>query len=101
MGVASSKSIARARRVGVPARRLNEGRLALFALSSFCACSLDFDVAGRQFECPPELIGCLACNPDGSCREAVVVAQNDPLPRPPPASRPEPPVTTPGAGASD
>jgi hypothetical protein len=100
MGVASSKSKARARRVGIAARGLNEGRLALFALSSFCACSLDFDVAGRQFECPPELTGCLACNPDGTCREAVVVVQNDPLPRPPPSSRPEPPVPAPDAGAS-
>jgi hypothetical protein len=101
MGVASSKSKARARRVGIAARGLNEGRLALFALTSCCACSLDFDVAGRQFDCPPEVTGCLACNPDGTCREAIVVAQNDPLPRPAPSSPPEPPLPASDAGPSD
>jgi hypothetical protein len=101
MGVASSKSKARARRLGIASRGLNEARLGLFAVSSMGACSLDFGVAGREFECPPELTGCLACNPDGTCRASVVVAPNDPQVRPPPPSRPKPSVPSPDAGASD
>lgn len=103
MGVASSKSTARSRRGRLAARAPAgpSGGLTSFALSMLCACSLDFDVAGRQFECPPELIGCAACNSDGTCRESVVVAPNDGWMPPRPPMRPEPPVLVADAGARD
>jgi hypothetical protein len=58
------------------ARRMLEARVALLA-GVLSACSLDFDISGRQFACPPELSACARCNPDGTCREAVV-APNEP-----------------------
>jgi hypothetical protein len=64
----------------------------LWALSS---CALDFDVAGREFECPPEVTACLSCNPDGTCRERAVVTE--PPPSEPP---PGPPPSTPDAGGA-
>jgi hypothetical protein len=65
---------------------------------ALCACSLDFDIAGRQFACPPELTGCLECNPDGSCRVEAVAVPIEPAPVPPPPEQPELPVRAPDAG---
>lgn len=68
------------------------GRFGLVLVGAL-GCSLDFDVAGREFECPPELTGCLACNADGSCREpAVIVEPVRPV-------SPEPESPAPGADA--
>jgi hypothetical protein len=84
MRVVSSKSRRRSRHgPGRPSSRWidvqDKGRLAVVAVV-LSACSLDFDITGRQFECPPEVSGCLACNPDGTCREAAVIAPNEPGP---------------------
>jgi hypothetical protein len=106
MGVVSSKSSARARRGGpVGSVRFFGGRvegglpLVAWALS---ACSLDFDVAGRQFECPPEVRECVACNSDGTCRQAATVARNEPPRMPTSPVPPQPPLVVPdGGGAKD
>lgn len=42
--------------------------IALFASVPWLACSIDFDLGGRQLPCPATAIGCLECNLDGSCR---------------------------------
>jgi len=62
------------------------------------SCALDFDVTGRQFECPPEVTECLACNPDGTCREPAPSIRPPP-PEPPP--RPEPSAPDAGGVAED
>ena len=85
---ARSRSIARRRRGEAGAWR-HRARLAAVA-SALWSCALDFDVTGRDFECPPTLTGCLACNPDGTCRELAVGAAPE-LPEPPPP-RPDPPL---------
>ncbi|MEO8177990.1 MAG: hypothetical protein ABI895_04065 [Deltaproteobacteria bacterium] len=61
---------------------------ALF-LAALCSCALDFDVSGRQFECPPEVTHCLTCNPDGSCR----LTQELPSIQGPPEGPPLPPAS--------
>ena len=65
---------------------------------SFWSCTLDFGIAGRQFECPPEVTGCVACNSDGTCRQPEVGA--DPA-EPLPLERPEPPVADAGGAVED
>ena len=59
---------------------------------ALAACALDFGVAGRDFECPAEVTACLACNPDGTCREPALI--------PPPPSKPPagPAPSAPDAG---
>jgi hypothetical protein len=74
---------------------------ALFTWALFtwalAACSLDFDITGREFACPPELTGCRSCNPDGTCR--VPMDTPDPTPAAPP--RPDPPAPPDAGGPSD
>src|SRR5262245_45902010 len=89
MGVGSSKSTSRPRH----GSRQRAGALALAALSS---CALDFGLGGRQFDCPPEVTNCLACNPDGTCRIEQVDPGLSTLPEPGPSvqlppMQPEPP----------
>lgn len=61
-------------------------------VGALSACALDFDLSGRSFACPPEVTGCLECNPDGTCRLGAAVVSNDPpqLPTEPSPSKPEP-----------
>jgi hypothetical protein len=68
------------------------GRLA-FLVMTCSACGLDFDVSGRQFDCPTAMVNCLACNADGTCRlpQHIDPAQPTPSPaEPPPSGEPLP-----------
>src|SRR5687767_6320145 len=89
---ARSRSAARFERWMTRARRREvRWAAAASALSwAFWSCSLDFGIAGRAFECPPEVTGCLACNADGTCREPEVVIQPPP-PEPPTGPQPSRP----------
>jgi hypothetical protein len=94
MRVGSSKSGSRAPLASFPsAVRSPRGRsdraLGLCLLAS-SACSLDFDVGDREFECPPQVKECLVCNADGTCRQALQSIQAPPAPQPggPPAASP-------------
>jgi hypothetical protein len=81
-------------------RRRAWGRALLLAWS-LGACSLDFDVSGRTFACPPEVLNCIECNSDGSCRIPQVIENQQPdHPKPPPV-RPDPPLHHPDAGKPD
>jgi hypothetical protein len=68
-------------------RGRTRGRLSILALG-LSACSLDFDVAGREFDCPAAMVGCLACNADGTCRSPVLIDPAEPLPSPAEPSHP-------------
>ena len=81
-------------------RREAWGR-ALFVAWSLGACSLDFDVSGRTFVCPPEVLDCIECNSDGSCRIPQVIESEHPEHPMPPPDRPDPPAHHPDAGKPD
>ncbi|HWO08988.1 MAG TPA: hypothetical protein VNN80_05895 [Polyangiaceae bacterium] len=76
-----------------------EARLVVVAGSALWSCALDFSIAGRQFECPPDVTGCLACNPDGTCRE--LDARVEPVAPGRPPERPEPSESELDAGAPE
>jgi hypothetical protein len=73
----------------VQRRVARAGVLVLAVAAAWLACSIDFGVDGRQFECPPGLLGCLECNPDGSCRVAVPTLQPGEPPDASPAAPPD------------
>jgi hypothetical protein len=91
MSVASSETRGRSPRSSVPGRRRpavpRESLLALGLGMTWLACSIDFGIE-RELPCPPGLVDCLACNPDGSCRVAAPPLQVQPRPD---ASAPPPP----------
>jgi hypothetical protein len=75
------------------------GRLALLACMS-SACALDFDIAGREFDCPPEVVACAACNADGTCRVPAVIQPVEPGVSLPPGGPWPPGEVAPDAGAA-
>jgi hypothetical protein len=81
-------------------RRAAWGRAALLAWS-LGACSLDFDVSGRTFACPPEVVNCIECNSDGSGRVPQVIESEHPTHPTPPPDRPDPSAYHPDAGKPD
>lgn len=75
--------------------QLTRGGLGLLLAAS--ACSLDFSVGDRAFQCPPQVSGCLICNADGSCRvPEPSIGPNEPSPPELPTELPEP-LPTPDA----
>jgi hypothetical protein len=68
------------------------GRLATLFLG-LSSCGLDFDITGRQFDCPTAMVDCLACNADGTCRLPVLTEPERPTPvpeKPTPSAEPLP-----------
>lgn len=78
--------------------QLTRGGLGLLLVAS--ACTLDFGVGDRSFQCPPQVSNCLVCNADGSCRvpdPLVMSAAPEPPAMP---SSPAQPLPTPDAAVT-